>query len=99
MSETPHIGFITLDIVASMDYLSAYLVSQKKIAPVAQWIERQPPELEVAGSNPAGRTSNKIANLGANLKLAFLCSGRTQAEIYVGFKLSERRFRGGSPVD
>ena len=24
-------------------------------APVAQWIERQPPELEVAGSNPAGR--------------------------------------------
>ena len=61
----------TLDIVASMDYLSAYLVSQKKIAPVAQWIERQPPELEVAGSNPAGRTTNKIDNLGANLKLAF----------------------------
>ena len=54
-----------------MDYLSAYLVSQKKIAPVAQWIERQPPELEVAGSNPAGRTSNKFADLGPTLKLAF----------------------------
>ena len=26
-------------------------------APVAQWIERCPPEAEVAGSNPAGRTS------------------------------------------
>jgi hypothetical protein len=25
-------------------------------APVAQWIERQPPELKAAGSNPAGRT-------------------------------------------
>jgi hypothetical protein len=25
-------------------------------APVAQGIERQPPELKVAGSNPAGRT-------------------------------------------
>src|SRR5436190_7620886 len=24
-------------------------------APVAQWIERRPPEAEVAGSNPAGR--------------------------------------------
>ena len=26
-------------------------------APVAQWIERQPPELKAAGSNPAGRTN------------------------------------------
>ncbi len=26
-------------------------------APVAQWIERLPPEQEVAGSNPAGRAS------------------------------------------
>ena len=25
-------------------------------APVAQWIERQPPELKAAGSIPAGRT-------------------------------------------
>jgi hypothetical protein len=25
-------------------------------APVAQWIERQPPELKAAGSSPAGRT-------------------------------------------
>ena len=32
-------------------------------APVAQWIERQPPELKAAGSNPAGRT-NKIKGLG-----------------------------------
>src|SRR5204863_268335 len=28
-------------------------------APVAQWIERCPPEAEVAGSNPAGRASRK----------------------------------------
>jgi hypothetical protein len=27
-------------------------------APVAQWIERQPPELKAAGSIPAGRTNN-----------------------------------------
>jgi hypothetical protein len=27
-------------------------------APVAQRIERQPPELKAAGSNPAGRTNN-----------------------------------------
>src|SRR4051812_37781234 len=26
-------------------------------APVAQWIERGPPEAEVAGSNPAGRAA------------------------------------------
>jgi hypothetical protein len=30
-----------------------------RYAPVAQGIERQPPELKVAGSNPAGRTSYK----------------------------------------
>src|SRR5215204_5459946 len=29
------------------------------LAPVAQWIERCPPEAEVAGSNPAGRASGK----------------------------------------
>ena len=28
-------------------------------APVAQGIGRQPPELKIAGSNPAGRTKNK----------------------------------------
>ena len=28
-------------------------------APVAQWIERQPPELKAAGSSPAGRTTIK----------------------------------------
>ena len=39
-----------------MDYVSIYSKPQKN-APVAQWIERQPPELEVAGSNPAGRTT------------------------------------------
>ena len=33
-------------------------------APVAQWIERQPPELKAAGSIPAGRTNNKIKGLG-----------------------------------
>jgi hypothetical protein len=30
-------------------------------APVAQGIERQPPELKAAGSNPAGRTINTMA--------------------------------------
>jgi hypothetical protein len=30
-------------------------------APVAQGIERQPPELKAAGSNPAGRTRYKMA--------------------------------------
>src|SRR5947209_17174304 len=29
------------------------------LAPVAQWIERCPPEAEVAGSNPAGRVPSK----------------------------------------
>ncbi len=36
-------------------YTSAF-VAEKLRAPVAQWIERQPPELKAAGSNPAGRT-------------------------------------------
>ena len=37
-------------------------------APVAQWIERQPPELKAAGSNPAGRTKYiKGLQLKANL--------------------------------
>lgn len=30
---------------------------QKSQAPVAQWIERHPPKVGVAGSNPAGGTS------------------------------------------
>src|SRR5947208_5420453 len=30
-------------------------------APVAQWIERCPPEAEVAGSNPAGRAGRRKA--------------------------------------
>ena len=65
-----------------MDYLSAYLVSQKKIAPVAQWIERQPPELEVAGSNPAGRTI--IFSVGYNiiLNLHISGSGKKWADSY-----------------
>ena len=33
----------------------------QKYAPVAQRIERQPPELKAAGSNPAGRTKIKRA--------------------------------------
>ena len=32
-------------------------------APVAQGIGRQPPELKIAGSNPAGRTKNYINKL------------------------------------
>ena len=32
-------------------------IPNSQIAPVAQWIERQPPELKAAGSNPAGRTN------------------------------------------
>ena len=38
-----------------MKYLSG-LTDLTNHAPVAQWIERQPPELKAAGSNPAGRT-------------------------------------------
>src|SRR5687768_168616 len=30
------------------------------LAPVAQWIERSPPEREVAGSNPAGRALSAV---------------------------------------
>ena len=37
------------------------LIFMQKQAPVAQRIERQPPELKAAGSNPAGRTKNKRA--------------------------------------
>lgn len=51
-----------LDILAPINYLSVYLRASIEIAPVAQWIERQPPELKAAGSNPAGRT-NKIKGL------------------------------------
>src|SRR3954471_23937602 len=34
-------------------------------APVAQWIERCPPEAEVAGSNPAGRAGPRGARQGS----------------------------------
>ena len=30
-------------------------------APVAQWIERRPPEPKVAGSNPVGRAMAKLS--------------------------------------
>ena len=30
-------------------------------APVAQWIERRPPEPKVAGSNPVGRANHTIS--------------------------------------
>jgi hypothetical protein len=33
-------------------------------APVAQWIERRPPEPKVAGSNPVGRASTNVPFLG-----------------------------------
>ena len=36
---------------------------QLLFAPVAQWIGRQPPELKIAGSNPAGRTTNNFSRL------------------------------------
>ena len=36
------------------------LVAFTSHAPVAQWIERRPPEAEVAGSNPAGRARNAV---------------------------------------
>src|SRR4051812_41818634 len=32
----------------------------RRLAPVAQWIERRPPEAEVAGSNPAGRATSQL---------------------------------------
>ena len=35
------------------------LSSRAVKAPVAQWIERCPPEAEVAGSNPAGRVAQR----------------------------------------
>src|SRR5215216_7274889 len=35
------------------------------LAPVAQWIERCPPEAEVAGSNPAGRADTDTDRTGA----------------------------------
>lgn len=37
----------------------ARAVRSMRHAPVAQWIERSPPEREVAGSNPAGRARRK----------------------------------------
>src|SRR4051794_9328263 len=39
-------------------------------APVAQWIERCPPEAEVAGSNPAGRASNPAGRVQRTRALA-----------------------------
>ena len=34
---------------------ACYVYSRLEFAPVAQWIERSPPEREAVGSNPTGR--------------------------------------------
>ncbi len=54
----PKLHFFQLDLLTAIKYLL-----KKKIAPVAQWIRRQPPELKIAGSIPAGRTSQKTMAL------------------------------------
>ena len=43
-------------------------VAAQRHAPVAQWIERAPPEREVAGSNPAGRVGpNAVTDLASRV--------------------------------
>ena len=53
--------------------------TSKRVAPVAQWIERQTPALKAAGSNPAGRTNlktSKLSQKSANsLPIALLACG------------------------
>jgi hypothetical protein len=44
-----------------------YDPSANGIAPVAQWIERSPPEREVAGSNPAGRVADRCLVYGSRM--------------------------------
>ena len=39
----------------------------RRLAPVAQWIERRPPEAEVAGSNPAGRACRSPLDAGRRM--------------------------------
>jgi hypothetical protein len=51
--------YVRLDISVLMKYLFR-LTDLANHAPVAQWIERQPPELKAAGSNPAGRTITSV---------------------------------------
>jgi hypothetical protein len=49
--------FVFLDLTKDPGFRSGTIcTSYTDSAPVAQWIERQPPELKAAGSNPAGRT-------------------------------------------
>src|SRR2546421_9776984 len=49
-------------------------------APVAQWIERCPPEAEVAGSNPAGRADPcAVGPPGGRISEAILPTGRYAA--------------------
>src|SRR4051812_33516427 len=48
-------------------------------APVAQWIERLPPEQEVTGSNPVGRASESPANAGLSPFPGFVRSWRAGA--------------------
>ena len=50
--EKTNIPFI-LDFFVLIIY---FFKKSSDFAPVAQGIERQPPELKAAGSNPAGRT-------------------------------------------
>ncbi len=74
-----------LDLSALLHHyykFTSTFVAEKLRAPVAQWIERQPPELKVAGSNPAGRTK-KIRGL-ANYKLIpFLIPGAYRVTIAI----------------
>jgi hypothetical protein len=44
-------------LLSFLTYQRKHTIYLKICAPVAQGIERQPPELEAAGSNPAGRTN------------------------------------------
>ena len=46
---------------------SVILYEHSKNAPVVQWIERQIPVLNVGGSSPSGRTTNRLSALAESL--------------------------------
>ena len=63
--------------------LLAVALRRPPLAPVAQGIERSPPEREVAGSNPAGRAGGSACKSSVSVRLATLSS----LAVVVSFRL------------
>src|SRR4051812_10102540 len=64
---------------ANVETRSAGIIAVR--APVAQWIERRPPEPKVAGSNPVGRASTNVRRLEGQDGATARCAGRAHAPI------------------